>query len=230
MGYSKEELKKIQEIADLEKLKKEFLIFDEKLLNKDYLLIYPDMTFKQLSRLKEVQKQKLNNLKKIEIKFRKEHFTHLVGISKEGKKLSAESFYNRLKENKITKEDYETTIFAEMKSDVFNRLPTVFRQMSIVGNYNYTKPQFCVDKIIGGTKVVSDIVLGLKKINSETYIPCSILKEQTSNLTLKDSERKIIFIFEKQNTELKYSKLIFVHKDFTLDTVTNSQLFQLLSL
>lgn len=227
MGASHEELKEQQDAEELLQLKKEFFVYDNELLDKDFLLIYPDISSKHLSKLEKKEQLILNKLKTIEIKFRKEHFAHLVGIKKNGKPILAKQFYEDLKKDRIKRKDYETTIFSEMKSDVFNKLPHIFRQMSIVGNYNHTKPQFLADKIVGGTKKIPEIVLGLRNINEDRneYIPCSILKEQTSNLILKDSERKIIFVFSKNKEEKQYKNLIFIRKHFTYHSEYNNSLF-----
>lgn len=232
MGYSKEELKVKKDKEELEKLKKEFLVYNEKLLNKEFLLIFCDITNKTLAKIPEKAKVNLKNLKAISVSFGKENFTHLVGIPKAGKKLYAVDFYDKLKKNKILRSDYETSICSELKGEVFNKIPNIFKQMSIIASYNYEKQQFKVDKILGGTKKIPDVVLGLKERQIkgnlieegvDKYIPASLLNAVTEDLILKGTERKILYTLEKNISEKLYKEITFVHRDFPIDNLYNDK-------
>ncbi len=231
MGYKKEELKMKKDKEELEKLKKEFLVYDEKLLNKEYLLIFCDISNKILSKIPEKAKLNLNNLKAVSIAFRKENFAHLVGIPKNGKKLFSVDFYDKLKKNEILRSDYEVSVYSKLKGEVFNKIPNIFQQMSIIGNYNHVKLQFKVDKILGGTKKIPDVVLGLIKIKTlkkgidNKYIPASLLNIVTEDLVLKGTERKILYILEKDRNNLLYQKITFVRKEFPIENLHNNKFF-----
>lgn len=229
---SKEEAIRKNKELELKKLKKEFKVYDNNLLNKNFLLIYSDMSNKLLSKLKNPARNNLNNLRGIEILFKKENFAHLVGIPKDGKKLGAKEFYNKLKEDKISREDYETSPFAKLKEQIFDQIPKIFKQIIILGDYNYSKQSFKVDKILGGTKQIPSIVLGLKLDSNQykfdiikKYNPASILKEITGNCILKKSARKILYILKKDASSNLYQEIIFIHRDFTEENIYNDNFF-----
>ena len=220
------------EQLEFDKLKKDFEIYNTKLLNKQYLIIFPDMESKELKQSLKNNPKNIKKLKAIEVYFRKEYFPHLAGIEKNSMKYSPSIFYDKMLEGKVNTKDYQLSVFRRLKTGVFNELPDTFKRICILGKYDYHKEKLDVDKVMGDTKKIPSVVLGLRTQESklknnliERYVPVSLLNAVTEDLTLKGTERRIIFIFEKMNTEKKYSKLIIKHKDFLLDNVYNTKEF-----
>ena len=218
------------ELLEFEKLKRDLEIYNTKLLNKQYLIIFPDINNKELKQLLKNNPKNIKKLKAIEIYFKKEYFSHLAGIKKNSLKYSPSIFYDKLLKEEVKLGDYELSVFRNLKTGVFSELPDIFRRICILGKYDYHKEKLDVDKIMGNTKKVPDVVLGLRKKDEkiensliERYVPVSLLNAVTEDLSLKGTERRIIFIFEKENTERKYSKLLFKHKDFLLDNIYNTK-------
>lgn len=137
-----------QQLDDIKVAQK---IYDEKLLNKVILILYADISNKDLKKL-PFEKLKTFKIIGLEITFEKENFMHLVGITRESIKIPLEVFYDNIKSDKILLSDFEVSEYASKKNSVFPQLPIALRTVGTVGNYNYSKPYIKADKIVGSTK------------------------------------------------------------------------------
>ncbi|MCF2640750.1 hypothetical protein I6E31_12355 [Fusobacterium varium] len=216
----------------LENIKAALNIYEKELVNKQILILYSEISNKDL---KKLSKEKLKEFKKIvglEITFKKENFMHLVGIVRESIKIPLITFYNNLKLNKVSLNEFEISEYANKKNFIFPILPNSLRTVGTIGNYNYSKPYVKVDKIIGNTKKSYGAVLGIreekfkKSLNLlKSYAPVSLLEEITENLILKNTERKILAIFEKNINEKYYGKLSYKNKDYPIENIWNNKEF-----
>lgn len=220
---------------DNEKLKKNIETYSEKLLNKQFLIVFADVEAKKLKQLIKNKPHNIDKLKAIEILFKKENFAHLAGISKNtftSLSINATEFFDNVLSGKIEAKDCKFSKFRNLKADVFENLPTIFRSISIIGAYDYHKEKLEIDKLIGNTKKIPEAILGIRKLNekvkiplTEKYIPVSLLNGITQDYILKNTERKILYIFEKMEHEKEYSKLIFKHKDLSINNIYNTKDF-----
>lgn len=222
-----------QQLDDIKAAQK---IYDEKLLNKIILILYADISNKDLKKL-PFEKLKTFKVIGLEITFEKENFMHLVGITRESIKIPLEVFYDNIKENKILLGDFEVSEYASKKNSVFPQLPIALRTVGTVGNYNYSKPYIKADKIVGSTKKMNTAVLGIREklikipnFSIKTYAPVSLLEEITENLIKKDTQRKILAIFEKMINEKYYDKLSYKNKDYPIENLyNNKEIYKLLT-
>lgn len=217
-----------QQLDDIKVAQK---IYDERLLNKVILILYADISNKDLKKL-PFEKLKTFKIIGLEIIFEKENFMHLVGITRESIKIPLEVFYDNIKVDKILLSDFEVSEYTSKKNSVFPQLPLALRTVGTVGNYNYSKPYIKADKIVGSTKKMNTAVLGIREklikipnLSIKTYAPVSLLEEITENLIKKDTQRKILVIFEKTLNEKYYNKLSYKNKDYPLENLYNNKEF-----
>ena len=217
-----------QQLDDIKVAQKKY---DERLLNKVILILYADISNKDLKKL-PFEKLKTFKIIGLEIIFEKENFMHLVGITRESIKIPLEVFYDNIKVDKILLSDFEVSEYTSKKNSVFPQLPLALRIVGTVGNYNYSKPYIKADKIVGSTKKMNTAVLGIREklikipnLSIKTYAPVSLLEEITENLIKKDTQRKILVIFEKTLNEKYYNKLSCKNKDYPLENLYNNKEF-----
>lgn len=217
-----------QQLDDIKVAQK---IYDERLLNKVILILYADISNKDLKKL-PFEKLKTFKIIGLEIIFEKENFMHLVGITRESIKIPLEVFYDNIKVDKILLSDFEVSEYTSKKNSVFPQLSLALRTVGTVGNYNYSKPYIKADKIVGSTKKMNTAVLGIREklikipnLSIKTYAPVSLLEEITENLIKKDTQRKILVIFEKTLNEKYYNKLSYKNKDYPLENLYNNKEF-----
>lgn len=221
--------------TEFEKLKKDIQIYNDKLLNKQFLIIFSDVEIKHLKQINKTKPKNIQKLQGIELTFKKENFAHLAGIDKKtytSLSTNAAEFYDKMLNGEIDAQNCKFSKFRSLKENIFDNLPNIFRSISIVGNYDYHKQNLDVEKIIGNTKEIAGAVLGISKINQKVstplvtrYFPKSLLNFKTQDMILKKTERLILYIFEKTPKEKKYSKLGFKHKDFYIDNIYNTTEF-----
>lgn len=223
----------MEEISEFDKLKDNLEIYEKKLLNKQFLIIFSNMENKKLKQMMKNNSKNLKELKAIEIIFKKENFPHLAGIKKssyEKLKMSSKEFYDKLLVGEIEEKDCYFSTFRTLKNSVFTELPNIFRTISVLGDYDFHKEKLNIEKVIGNTKKIPEGVLGIvedkkNKNYFDRYIPVSLLNAVIEDLILKNSQRRIIFILEKMSYEERYTKLLFKHKDFLLDNLYNNEQF-----
>ena len=124
----------MEEISEFDKLKDNLEIYEKKLLNKQFLIIFSDMENKKLKQMMKNNSKNLKELKAIEIIFKKENFPHLAGIKKisyEKLKMSSKEFYDKLLVGEIEEKDCYFSTFRTLKNSVFTELPNIFRTISV---------------------------------------------------------------------------------------------------
>ena len=226
---------KKDQTTEFEKLKKDIQTYNEKLLNKQLLIIFSDVEIKHLKQVNKTKPKNIQKLQAIELAFKKENFAHLAGVEKKSYtslSISATEFYDKLLNGEIEANNCKFSKFRNLKENIFTNLPNIFRSISIVGKYDYHKQDLDVEKVIGNTKEIAGAVLGISKVNSKIenplisrYFPKSLLNSRTQDLILLKTERLILYIFEKTLEEKEYSKLLFKHKDFYIDNIYNTKEF-----
>lgn len=234
-------MSKKNQTTEFEKLKKDIQIYNDKLLNKQFLIVFSDIKIKQLKQINKIKSKNIQKLRAIELSFKKENFAHLAGLEKktyESLSIKAAEFYDKMINGEIEPQNCKFSKFRNLKENIFENLPNIFRSISIVGNYDYHKQYLDIEKVIGNTKEITGAVLGISRLNQEVknslidrYFPKSLINSKTRDLTLKETERLILYIFEKTPTEKEYSKLSFKHKEFYIDNIyTTKELYNKLSI
>ena len=190
----------------LKKIRKAYFIYTEQFLNKDFYIV---------SR----KKKKIEN---IEIKFRKEHFMHLVGIV-DG--ISPNSFFEKIKKNKMSLNEFknlEKSDFIFEKLDSFPKLKELLMNEPYLYNFHpHSTKKLNLDKIIADkNREIQKSLIGLKMSKSslkDFYVPASIEKRKASEVTT-DERKRIICILEKKSSERDYTKILFrnLEENFSL--------------
>ena len=222
----------------LDDIKKALKIYEEKLLNKEILILYAEMSDKNLKKLSLENLKTLKKINGIEITFEKKNFMHLAGIIRKSIKIPLNTFYDNMKANKILLNDFKVSEFTEKKSLIFPQLPLTLRSIGTVGDYNYSKINIEADKIIGSTRKTNTAVLGVREkqenivSNSfkKMYAPVTLLDEVTENLIKSNTQRKILAIFEKSINDKFYTNLVYKHKEYPIENIyNNKEFYKLLS-
>lgn len=177
-------------------------IYDKTVLNKNFLYIYKNSITNKMEYLES------SNLAS--------NFLHLTGIETA---IKAKEFYKLLNNNRLNLKDIKEREdgWTRVKLDIFPRLPILFNspiQISLQDNM-YTLA-FQADLIINKPSLEKeDIILGLKKNkNNDFYVPSSIIKRKPN--LLGNHFSRVLFIFSKNITDIKYSTLNYKVNDFLL--------------
>lgn len=215
---------------NLENIKKALNIYKENFLNKKILILYSNFPNKNLNKI-SIEKLKIVG---IEISFKKENFIHLVGIPRTAINISPKEFYDKLILDKISLKEFKLSEYANKKHFVFSDLPNSLKSVGLVGEYNYSKPYIDADIIVGNTKKIYSPVLGIREINSKNSlkvcIPVTLLEEITENLVKKETQRKILTIFEKNINDRYYNNLLYKNKNYHIENIYyNKNFYNLLS-
>lgn len=147
------------------------------------------------------------NLYFIEAKFLGYNFLHLTGVAI-NKKITANSFYNKCLNRRLSLDDFDfksdgTTI---LKLQVLPQIMKISKNANMIGEYNGSKPKLYTDKLAGN--VVGCIGL---KIDSNYYVPVTVLKEDMRNLVVE--RERVILIFSKSIKSKLYNNLVYMVKD-----------------
>ncbi|WP_294063947.1 PBECR4 domain-containing protein [uncultured Fusobacterium sp.] len=222
----------------LDDIKKALKIYEEKLLNKEILILHAEMSDKNLKKLSLENLKTLKKINGIEIAFEKKNFMHLAGIIRKSIKIPLNTFYDNMKANKIFLNDFKVSEFTEKKSLIFPQLPLTLRSIGTVGDYNYSKINIEADKIIGSTRKTNTAVLGVREKQEnivsnffkKMYAPVTLLDEITENLIKSNTQRKILAIFEKSINDKFYTNLVYKHKEYPIENIyNNKEIYKLLT-
>ena len=156
----------------------------------------------------------------VKVIFTKGNYLHLTGIKllpakrSDGKNrpLTADEFFERCLSGTLGYNDFEIPAdgTVELKLDV---LPYIMKKdlcARMVADYKGDSLKLQTDKLIGGVKAC----IGCRKINSEKYIPNTLL-----NCDIREKGHRcgeIVFILKKHIEEKEYSERIF--KSHLLET------------
>lgn len=222
----------------LDDIKKALKIYEEKLLNKEILILHAEMSDKNLKKLSLENLKTLKKINGIEIAFEKKNFMHLAGIIRKSIKIPLNTFYDNMKANKIFLNDFKVSEFTEKKSLIFPQLPLTLGSIGTVGDYNYSKINIEADKIIGSTRKTNTAVLGVREKQEnivsnffkKMYAPVTLLDEITENLIKSNTQRKILAIFEKSINDKFYTNLVYKHKEYPIENIyNNKEIYKLLT-
>lgn len=197
----------------LKKIKQCFEYYQKNLCGKTFLIIFSEIDDKKLKNLDDIKKRE--SLKAIEICFKEENFIHLIGMKRrEDTVLSAREIYLKIKNSSLKKEDIELGAAHERKIEVFFKLYDLFNGKIKKAKYNgFKKDNLDVDNILGTDKVQEDIVLGIKNIAKDTFVPASLLKEIFPQL-VEGKAKKILYILERENKVKVYKRLNYKDRNF----------------
>lgn len=177
--------------------------YNEKLLNKDFLIIYRD-----------IEDYKI---KYIEITFKKEHYQHLTGlelIDKNGNRIEHHSvdFYRKCIEQKLSLKEirFRRDGTSPLKLTALPSLSDFSKIVRITGDYNNSKRYLAVDKLVGGV----NFCLGVK-FDGKKYVPASALCENIKKLAVKTSQ--VLVIYSKSNDSLYYEEVKHIAKGLNLE-------------
>ncbi|MCI6152869.1 MAG: PBECR4 domain-containing protein [Fusobacterium perfoetens] len=192
----------------LESIKEAKEIFDNHLLNKNFLYVY---------------KNTINEkIEFFEIKCNKSNFLHLTGVKTN---LTSSLFYSYLDGGKLSYKDidYKSNGTTRLKLEIFNRLPLLLVspvQVSFQDNFFTLKLQ--VDIMLNRPNInKKDIILGLKKINRGDYfVPASLLKEEPKKIGKNFS--RVLCIMEKSLDEKQYNIIKYKVKDMEIEEILNN--------
>ena len=187
---------KVKLLKDIEKSK---IIFDDLLLNKNYMYIYRSNTN--------------NKIEFFEVKCMSNNFLHLTGVKTS---LKPSLFYSAIENNKLSLNqiDYKENGTTKLKLDIFEKLPLLFNSpIQVCFQDNFFTLKLSVDILLNRSNLnQKDIVLGLKRDKKfDFFIPASILKIEPKVIG-KDFSR-VLCILEKDRKEKKYSNIKYKVKD-----------------
>lgn len=179
--------------------------YQQKLLNKKFLIIYRD--------------REDNMIRYIEVVFHEKNYQHLTGIElidSEGNVLhhQAINFYRKCIENKLGSDEihFKADGTSHLKLLALSALMDMTKITKITGDYNNVRPYLFVDKVMGGV----NFCLGLTKENRE-YVPSSALLEDIKKLTNAPSQ--VLAILEKEDSADKYTTIKHVAKGLNLNKI-----------
>ncbi|MGL5050658.1 PBECR4 domain-containing protein [Cetobacterium sp.] len=208
----------MEEDKVLEQIKKCLSYYDENLCGKTFLIVFSEIDNKNLKKLD--CKKKASFLLFSEIIFKDENFIHLVGIKRD-KDIPAAKIYNDIKNHHIKTPKFVLSDGFHKKVDVFFKLSNLFNGKINKARYNgYKKDNLDVDRVLGTDKALEEIVLGVKAIGNNKFVPASLLKDVFSQLVEGES-KKVLYILEKDNNIQIYKKLNYIDRDFKVEYLMN---------
>lgn len=162
----------------------------------------------------------LNNKKTkfIETKFYDFNYLHLTGLKYKG---TAKEFFSACIDNKLSVKDFEIINpgFTRMKLDIMNNILDIHKSAKMIGNYNYSRQQLTVEKVVGNIRCC----MGFSLDNNTKcfYSPKSILKDNINTLT--DKTYRIIGILSKDVKKELYSEITYLSNDVMIDELFKNE-------
>lgn len=194
----------------LDEIQKCIKKYNDNLLNKTIIIIY-----KNNSKVLE------KSIDFFEVKFSKENFYHLTGITylNDSKKINniSKMFYNNMLKSNISsnqisfKRNTNKTVY--LKLLVLNNLLDIKTGAKMIGEYDGTaKKQLYCEKVVGGVSCCMGFV---KEKSSDYYRPNTALKENILDIT--NNTKSIIAIFEKEKYKKTYKKLTYLNSNYNIN-------------
>lgn len=183
----------------MENLIKAKEIFDDYLLNKNFIYIFNNKL--------------TNKIDFFEMKCISNNFLHLTGVET---KITPSNFYKALDKKRLSLNsiNYKSNGTTKLKLEIFNRLPLLLTSpVQVCFQDDFFTLKLQVDILINRPiNDIKDIVLGLKRMeNFDFFVPASILKEKPQNIGKIFS--RVLCIFEKNRLEKKYNKIRYKAKN-----------------
>lgn len=189
--YTKKEIRKI--------LIETSSIYEKNLSDNDFLIIY------------RKAKDKKNNYKFIEIKYRPENFLHLTGLVSN---YNPTDFYNLCTSKGVQIQDFaikDDTTFKKMDVLMLG-INLLNKKGKQIGIYNNSHVDLKFDKGIGKQDVT--IGYGLEN-NKKSYYPKTLLDEDINKLIEEESKGLVRAILKKHKDDNIYEKIVRFEKDFS---------------
>lgn len=172
-------------------------IYDELLLNKNYIFIT----------------EKDN--KYLEVLFQATNFKHLTGIETDlkPKRFFESSLSGKIKEADINFKKNGTT---ELKLNILPSILNIQNISKMIGEFDNNgllKVRLYSEKIIGNT----NYCMGLVQDKSGYYSPNTVLKEDLRKISI--STQKVIFVFKKNRADKLYNEICYVAKGLDIKEI-----------
>lgn len=151
-----------------------------------------------------------------EASFLPRHFLHLTGAQIDKSHFSGSSdFYEKALKNNISPNDFSLSVngTTEKKLLILPQLMKIYRSAKMVGTYNSIKSELYTEKLAGNVTACLGFVF-----DEGYYIPNTALKEDIRDITYKPQQR-ILAIFRKPITAIKYQELCYTAKGVNIDTL-----------
>lgn len=153
-------------------------------------------------------------IKLLEVSFDASNYHHLTGC-KLSKQITAQDFFQRCLEHRLSVEDFELTSdgTVEMKLKVLPLLVKKNLSANSVGDYMAKNPKLYTEKLAGSVKGC----MGFVKTSSGRYVPNTVL-----NIDMRKyikSPLRIIATYSKKKHEQRYEELVYKAKKVELDRV-----------
>ncbi len=190
-------------MEDKTKLMSELLkaksIYDEHLLNKDFLYIFKNKITEKIE--------------SFEMKCIANNFLHLTGVDTT---IKSADFYKRLSENRISLKEigYKSNGTTRLKLEVFDRIPLLITSpVQVCFQDNFFTLKLRVDILLNRPTINrKDIILGLKQMRGfDFFVPASIIKAEPQKIGRDFSQ--VLCILEKNRGEKEYSIIRYKAKE-----------------
>lgn len=180
-------------------------IYEKNLLNKNIMFVF----------------ETKNSISYIETIFNDYNFQHLTGIAYTG---TAKKFLKNcingilpLNDINITK---ERNIFMKLKLDVLISAMSINQVAKRIGDYNYSKENITIEKVIGNIR----LAIGFSKLDKKGkelkyYYPKTLLKDKINYNTKSPS--KIVAILSKNRIEKYYKEITYLGNNTNLSDLFN---------
>lgn len=144
----------------------------------------------------------------IEVKFRKSNYQHLTGVIVDESKITPSYFYKQCLNKRLSKKniEFKSDGTTPLKLSVLKPLMNIYNNSKMIGDFNYTNPRLCCDKITGDTVAC----MGFKK-DGDFYVPVTILKEDSRDLI--NNQERVVVIFSKNIKDKLYNEINYQVKD-----------------
>lgn len=198
--YSKKDIiKKLTEAATL---------YNKNLLDKNIMFIFENND---------------SSLSFVETIHKDFHLQHLTGI---GYKKSASDFFKDSLNNTLSPKDIyikkDKITFAGLKLDVLISAMSINKVAKRIGDYNYSKPQVVVQKVVGNVSLClgySDTSRTGKQL--KYFYPKSLLKDKINYNT--ENPNKIVAILSKNDNKSLYDEITYFSNDMRFSRLFNDE-------
>jgi len=185
-------------------------IYDANLNNQNYMFVFK-------SAKQEDEFQSLETL------FLDTNFLHLTGVRLNEESLSSKFFYRKCITQKLKLEDFYIPPdgAVELKLDIMPIFMQIHKNAKMIGEYSNNRYNLSTDIVAGSIKGCLGFVSDKK--NEGYYVPNTLLKCDIREI-IKPTSQQIIAIYSKKKSDALYSKLRYLAKGITSDSLTSHAL------
>lgn len=183
--------------------------YDNNLINKKVMLILEN---------------KDKTIGKEEVYFPKSSFYHLTDTrikEKNGRELNSYEVYDKIRDNKITLNQYiieskdKTT---DLKLQVLPQLMRIDRMANMLGDFTNYNMFLQTEKIAGSVNACMGFI---KDTKLNTYVPNTALKKDIRDIT--NNRSKIIAILKKDITENLYRNITYLKNNYQIEDILKNK-------